>query len=621
MKQLISISIGILSVIIIGCSTSPSVKNSFFSRSSTVVAPLPPHKNIPNRVELEQGWNDATRMKFWFTTQGSQIIPYTWFTWLEQADNSALFRDPAHIESLRYLPMQTSQINPAGLPIGFAINKDKNTKDAWVGFTCAACHTNQINYQGNKILVEGAPTLANFVLFFEKLINALNQTQIDQVKFNRFAKNVLADNYSTNNAIKLRASLKNITFKLAQRQDVNKLPANYPKDFTSYGRLDAFGNIQNAGSAFALHDLNNNNAPTAPVSYPFLWGTHQSDVVQWNASAPNTPIIGPLARNVGEVIGVFGGLSIDEAPWWQRILGIKHRYTSTVNLTNLGKLEAWVKDLRSPAWPEQYFPAIDSVKAAKGSIIYDQKCAKCHQVIERKDEGKKYTSVKTPVNEVKTDPAMAWNAAHHCSKTLTLEGEKENILFGNRFKKIDASLAISVNGAVGLILKHPIKAVRAGIEADKKKTKKVQAMLPEPQEISDSDIEKYVKQHNDTLSKISVNQKACINDKDDVRGLVYKARPLNGIWATAPYLHNGSVANLNELLKAPQDRAKTFWVGSREFDPINVGFKTSEGLSKFSSVDNHGNIQHGNSNLGHEYGTTELDNDDKVFLIEYLKTL
>jgi hypothetical protein len=42
--------------------------------------------------------------------------------------------------------------------------------------------------------------------------------------------------------------------------------------------LDAFGNIQNAGTAFALHDLNNKNIPNAPVSYPFIWGTHQSDV-------------------------------------------------------------------------------------------------------------------------------------------------------------------------------------------------------------------------------------------------------------------------------------------------------------------------------------------------------
>jgi len=620
MKQLIYAFAFILLITFIGCSTSPTPNNSYFSSTNTLVPPIQAHQEIPERITLEQGWSDDTRMKFWFTSQGSQIIPYSWFTWLEQAESTDLFRHPEHIESLRYLPMSSSKANPSGLPIGFALNKDKNSEDAWVGLTCAACHTNQINYEDNEILIEGAPTLANFVLFFEKLINALNQTQIDPVKFERFAQNVLVDNYSPANINKLRSSMKNLTFALAQRQEVNKLPSNYPKDFTSYGRLDAFGNIQNAGAAFALHDVNNSNAPTAPVSYPFLWGTHQSDVVQWNASAPNTPIIGPLARNTGEVIGVFGGLSIDEAHWWEKLIGIDHSYSSTVNLTNLGKLESWVKDLRSPVWPDQYFPPIDMDKAAKGSLVYGENCASCHQVIARKDEGDKYISVKTPLNEVKTDSAMAWNASHHCSKTLALEGEKDHVLFGERFKEVDSSLDISINGAVGLILKDPIKAVKAGMRSDKKKSK---VISPNTQEVSDGDVEKYVKQHNDKLDKMeaNVNQKICIKDKNDVSGLVYKARPLNGIWATAPYLHNGSVANLNELLKTPQDRAKTFWVGSREFDPLNVGFNIDEGLSKFNVVDNNGSIQHGNSNLGHAYGTTELNDNDKLFLIEFLKTL
>src|SRR5690606_24698234 len=65
--------------------------------------------------------------------------------------------------------------------------------------------------------------------------------------------------------------------------------------------------------------------------------------------------------------------------------------------------------------------------------------------------------------------------------------------------------------------------------------------------------------------------------------LSYKARSLNGIWATAPYLHNGSVPSLYDLLlpkKRPGDpeegeyRPDEFMVGSREFDPVKVGFRT-----------------------------------------------
>ena len=56
----------------------------------------------------------------------------------------------------------------------------------------------------------------------------------------------------------------------------------------------------------------------------------------------------------------------------------------------------------------------------------------------------------------------------------------------------------------------------------------------------------------------------------------YEARVLHGIWATAPYLHNGSVPSLWELLKPAKERKPTFKVGSRVFDPKNVGYDTEQ---------------------------------------------
>jgi len=128
--------------------------------------------------------------------------------------------------------------------------------------------------------------------------------------------------------------------------------------------------------------------------------------------------------------------------------------------------------------------------------------------------------------------------------------------------------------------------------------------------------------------------------------MAYKGRALNGIWATAPYLHNGSVPNLYSLLlpaaPMPGDPAGTkyrpakFTIGSREFDPVNVGFKT-DGYAGFQFL----TTQLGNSNAGHEYGTRDakdengkpiLDKDGNVAfpalteqqrwdLVEYLKSL
>lgn len=66
--------------------------------------------------------------------------------------------------------------------------------------------------------------------------------------------------------------------------------------------------------------------------------------------------------------------------------------------------------------------------------------------------------------------------------------------------------------------------------------------------------------------------------------LAYRARPLDGIWATAPYLHNGSVQNLYELLQYGNERKKAFYVGNNEFDPKRVGFKSKKKVLIFCLI-------------------------------------
>ena len=114
-------------------------------------------------------------------------------------------------------------------------------------------------------------------------------------------------------------------------------------------------------------------------------------------------------------------------------------------------------------------------------------------------------------------------------------------------------------------------------------------------------------------------------------GGTYKARPLNGIWATAPYLHNGSVPTLHHLLLPAKDRPKTFPIGSREYDPENVGLNIAielPGGTIFRARADDGTAIPGNSNAGHEFGTaaitdpaTRLDDAERRALLEYLKSL
>jgi len=99
----------------------------------------------------------------------------------------------------------------------------------------------------------------------------------------------------------------------------------------------------------------------------------------------------------------------------------------------------------------------------------------------------------------------------------------------------------------------------------------------------------------------------------------YQARPLVGIWATAPFLHNGSVPTLYDLLQPAAKRPGSFPIGHRDFDPRKLGF-TTDVATPIWTFD--ATIE-ANSNIGHE-GTefgTDLPEESKWDLIEYLKTL
>ena len=101
----------------------------------------------------------------------------------------------------------------------------------------------------------------------------------------------------------------------------------------------------------------------------------------------------------------------------------------------------------------------------------------------------------------------------------------------------------------------------------------------------------------------------------------YAAMPLDGLWLRAPYLHNGSVPTLRDLLEPRSRRPKEFYRGSDVYDPVKVGFRTDIPEEKGRPYFKFRTEDDGNSNQGHEgkrYGT-ELTPDLKEALIEYLK--
>lgn len=102
----------------------------------------------------------------------------------------------------------------------------------------------------------------------------------------------------------------------------------------------------------------------------------------------------------------------------------------------------------------------------------------------------------------------------------------------------------------------------------------------------------------------------------------YANMPLDGLWLRAPYLHNGSVPTVRDLLEPSSRRPRTFYRGSDVYDRTNVGFISTverEDGRRYFKFDT---AIPGNSNSGHEgrpYGT-DLSSEDKAALVEYLKT-
>lgn len=102
----------------------------------------------------------------------------------------------------------------------------------------------------------------------------------------------------------------------------------------------------------------------------------------------------------------------------------------------------------------------------------------------------------------------------------------------------------------------------------------------------------------------------------------YANMPLDGIWLRAPYLHNGSVPSLRDLLEPAARRPPVFWRGSDVYDPARVGFVSDQAEVGGKRLFRFDTAVPGNGNAGHEgqrYGTA-LPEADKAALVEYLKT-
>lgn len=604
---------------------------------------LPDYPATAKTVWLEQNWTAGQRQWFHHANQGTWtfFIPYEWFMALEQPGiklfgEPGLISDTDYLARLGFIPGESGEHNKAGLPVGFAV--DYNVTDPLtgktfnsVGLTCAACHTGQLTYRGTSVRYDGGPAMINPNKLMEILFRSMLETQYNGRQFKRFAARILGEGNTDAARAELKKEYSRVFTQLIKHvfaaiklqneqiieQDIaqgresetlrniaDNVKANF-RQTEGFGRTDALNRIGNQVFALDAGKPENMVVPDAPVSFPFIWSSSWFVWVQYDGS-----IMQPMIRNAGEALGVGAFLRLDAAH--------PENFASSVQIRNLHEIENLLRGdepafeagrftgLQAPVWPEAILGNIDRAKAEAGAKLYQQHCQHCHLPPADSKEfwSEQYWSVSNragmrlldlplvPVDEIGTDPQQSRVLAERTVDTRGLG--------------IDASVFAG-----------------AGCEAlqvtDNEKASFAFALGAVVQETVDY----WYRANNIPAAEqedLNVYLPNCLQAPRS-----YKARPLNGIWATAPYLHNGSVPSLYALLSPVSERPSKFHTGNLEFDPVKVGYETGKqpGLFLFDTS------KTGNANTGHEFSAKPgkgvigplLSPEDRKALVEYLKTL
>lgn len=528
---------------------------------------LPPEQKVASVVYASPGWDKQARDDYYWRQQGTVMMPVAWFKALEEPEGTTLIADRSTLARFGFL---VDDVPEGKWPVGFTPFQLGGVET--LGLGCAACHTGQINYKGVGIRIDGGGGLQNSALFTSTIGKSVMLTAAQDEKFERFARRVLGDKYGAQTKTQLKSALDTAALKALKQGTYEALHGVYPVE-EGFGRLDALQRIANTLLGDDLQYQANKKPGTAPVRLPHIWDAPYFDWVQYNGSVRQ-----PMIRNVGESLGVkaqtnfinFAGLANTAPSVWATSIPVHDLHATEENL----------RKLKAPVWPKE-LPAVDNVLAyTKGKPLYDELCAGCHapRPFARKD-WPGVTFLQVPVIDVKhvgTDPTLLTNFLERTYDASAL------------------GIAKPISAGEGLFV-----------------------------------VTEQVKNFQYVANKIPQEKWAEYDGygwPNEVRGTCgYKARPLDGIWANPPFLHNGSVPSVYDLLLPVEERPAVFWIGNREYDPVKLGYVATE-FPGATRIDTYGL---GNSNKGHEFANADrpgiigraLSKDERMAIIEYLKVL
>jgi hypothetical protein len=530
-------------------------------------------------IHLNQAWSDDDREWFYHFSQGSALVSYDIFLNMEAAGSEELFRADANIARFGLIPEEASAYNPDGLAIGIAKttiapNEVKGWEpEEYAGVTCAACHETDLSYKGKRVRIDAGVNKADMASFFRALDDAMQTTLTDSARFDRLATRLKADGRDGKDRLRKRLE--------RDAGRIHSIVSTLPTP-TSWGpgRFDALTFISNLVQVSMAGLRENWNPGTAPVKPPFLWNSPHGEWAQWNAI-----IQSPIARNLGEAVGSYMAVDLHSKTPAEGL------FTSNAALGELQRVESQLDRLAPPSWPEEVFGKIDRDKAKAGKALFVEYCSGCHNAW-----------------------PYRWSEPNKFGKRFILVGLVPEVYVGTDPQAFAAISPFALSGRFAEYLPEEFRGKDV-----------VPSRVLQPT-FQHSILETAIR-----TQKVSQEQLLELNGyrvlpQPRPPERVWKAAPRDGVWATAPFLHNGSVPNLYEMLIPASERTKKFCVG-REFDPVKVGLDITSCSPGAFVMDT---ALLGNSNAGHSFQDGPrgngiigplLKDDERWALVEYLKSI
>jgi hypothetical protein len=589
-------------------------------------------------TDYKNGLTAAQRESFYHLSQGSEILPWILLTAVDVAEAASTKPFAENLDRFGLLP------DPArddGLPVGLTVSSNPFTFGMqFVGINCAACHVGELRYNGKAVRVDGAPNMFNMQLFYSQAVEALVVATRNRGKLWRALKRLGRQDYRRygvaapfvrpatlvyyganmllhRDRLDARLELMAVIRAAKEHRD-----AKHPT--SGFGRLDAFDGTRNfmftrlrkadGSGGFQVNTANMVKLDAAvkfpplwsrkarppeaveayreqPGRFPPVWGFKDYDWVEWTI---NTNTV--MERNFTETLGAGATVILDP----ERTGSL---FESSIPMRNMHDLEWLAYYLDPPKWPAAIFGEIKPDLAAAGERVFQSQCAGCHEYGDdrRTPTGLIRLRGMRP-EEVGTDATVALRITCPVPDTGAL------VIQPRRFTEEEAQLLKDCAGVKpgAAFTSNPFsRTVQAAVDSIKRKAYAAAGIGAAEQRLME-----------DLDRRGSVTWRDTLLDTQAPYG-PYAARPLRGIWAAAPYLHNGSVPTLYDLLRPPEQRPNTFALGERDYDPVRLGFAVGKACEKQDcGIDT---TRVGDGNGGHLWGT-DLAEPDRMALLEYLKT-